>query len=202
MGQSQRPATSFPVLARHCRRGCKELGVDGIWRGENSFLGRAKTPHILSRRLSRDNKPVAAAHKFVFQEFYQAMTLTPICRSTFHPYQERHAFPASPRQSLPRGQIIVAAADDHLWIGASQGAPHARVQEQVISPKAPPPAGQDLVGKADFVLVNPPLTLRWIRFRQKDHMQSDRIHPRQCVENRDPIRSDDFGQQNQLAGRL
>ena len=55
-----------------------------------------------------------------------------------------------------------------------------------------PPRSKHLIGKTDFLFVNQPLALSAIVLRQEDYVQVDSFVLRERVEDRNPVRCNDF----------
>ena len=68
-----------------------------------------------------------------------------------------------------------------------------------MSTESTSPRGKHLVGKTYLIFVNQPLALGRIIFGQEDYVQFDSVVLRERIEDRDPIRSDDLGDNDNSA---
>src|SRR5215472_17956474 len=95
-------------------RGGKQVVVHCIRRREDYVFFHLLGTQVFVSPTTWHNESVASIQEFGFQKFHQRMTATQFVEVALRPKKERDLVRPRPEKGLPRGQVIVAPAQDGI----------------------------------------------------------------------------------------
>src|SRR5690349_3014139 len=120
------------IPANFLRLRCEKICIYRIRGNKDSLGGDTVLLEIFERSLARHDESAALLHELFFQCFDAGTLTSMIFGRAFNPKQKRDIVISCPGKRAPRGEIVVASADNHIRCRAPKGRSHTPVEQEIL----------------------------------------------------------------------